>query len=77
MAGDIMGHCRFCGESYYAVNGHSCAVLDRMPGMFGGYGNPWPSPGWVCPKCDRVYGPTVAECHTCNAAVSVTSAPAA
>ncbi len=23
--------------------------------------------GWVCPKCSKVYGPHVMECHTCNA----------
>ena len=22
--------------------------------------------GWVCPKCSKVYGPHVMECHTCN-----------
>ncbi len=28
------------------------------------------SMGWVCPKCSKVYGPHVMECHTCNATVS-------
>lgn len=23
--------------------------------------------GWECPKCGRVYAPTVTECFTCNA----------
>ena len=23
-------------------------------------------PGWVCPKCGRVYGPDVQECWHCN-----------
>ena len=22
--------------------------------------------GWVCPKCNRVYGPNVLECYRCN-----------
>ena len=26
--------------------------------------------GWKCPKCDRVYGPSVEECKYCNAKIS-------
>lgn len=26
--------------------------------------------GWTCPKCSKVYAPTVSECHTCNAGVA-------
>lgn len=22
--------------------------------------------GWICPKCERVYSPTVGECGKCN-----------
>ena len=24
------------------------------------------NPGWVCPKCSAVYGPSVSECRRCN-----------
>jgi hypothetical protein len=31
--------------------------------------------GWVCPKCERVYGPTMLSCVSCNEwRASVTSA---
>ena len=22
--------------------------------------------GWICPKCGKVYGPSVQVCHSCN-----------
>ena len=25
--------------------------------------------GWVCPKCNRVYSPTISECWPCNSQV--------
>lgn len=24
------------------------------------------SHGWICPRCDSVYGPTIQECTRCN-----------
>ena len=26
--------------------------------------------GWICPKCAKVYGPLISECHSCNQALS-------
>ena len=31
----------------------------------------WSSrPGWVCPKCGRVWGPTAHQCDPCNRKVA-------
>lgn len=69
---DPTGYCPLCGQTYYLVNGHNCQVLDRLGGF--GWPTQWtipalPTPGWVCPRCQRVYGPNVPECHYCNQAV--------
>jgi uncharacterized protein with PIN domain len=29
----------------------------------------WPNIGWSCPKCGRVYAPSVSLCFLCNASV--------
>ena len=31
--------------------------------------------GWICPKCQRVYAPSVTECVACNAHVQVQNWP--
>ena len=30
---------------------------------------------WICPKCGRVYGPSVPECAVCNAEIPVPRIP--
>jgi hypothetical protein len=71
--GDGLTQCSLCGEPYYRQRGHSCRFTDMLSERLGGMGQawswPWPRPGWECPRCKRVYGPSVMECHTCNKAV--------
>lgn len=31
--------------------------------------------GWICPKCQRVYAPSVTECVACNAPFQVQNWP--
>ena len=30
---------------------------------------------WICPKCGRVYGPSVSECAICNAEIPIPQLP--
>ncbi len=32
--------------------------------------------GWQCPKCQRVYAPSILECRTCGKGLSTTNEPA-
>lgn len=48
---------------------HRClgSGLNRLP-------NPFTMPaqsGWSCPRCSRIYGPSVQICVPCNTAVAV------
>lgn len=35
-------------------------------------GNALTPRGWICPKCTKVYSPSISECWSCNQAAGIT-----
>lgn len=48
-----MDNCPKCGEPTDST-GHVCGPGWRLPN------------GWICPKCESVFAPSVTECYRCN-----------
>jgi len=69
--------CTNCGCGYLTLVDDSGVVTESIPGtnIIGKItfsSNYISNSGWICPKCQRVYGPSQYECYSCNSQVDVT-----
>jgi len=56
--------CKNCGKPYNIIN-DECPNYEHYAISI--------NKGWICPKCDRVLAPWMAECHYCNSPELVTN----
>lgn len=58
----LTGGCALCNPIIRTQDALKYITYPHVPAMV--------NQGWECPRCKRVYGPTVTECFSCNAPIN-------